>query len=272
MGGLNISAKRWGNKSGRRVLALHGWLDNCASFDFLAQELDEVDLVCIDCMGHGRSDFRPHLGAYNVWQDTHDVFAVADQLGWDRFALLGHSRGSMIAFLCAGAIPDRIEHLFCVEGLLPRTSLPEGTPELLKQSIEAMATAHKRPRHIYPSMEDAIQARVKGIISVAYDDAKTLAQWGVERCDDGFYWRYDYKLMMQSELRLSQTQLDAFRDRIKCATTLLLANRGLLIEQAAFLTWLKNFSGLDQVTISGQHHLHMSENASGVAAVINERL
>ena len=71
VGGLSISAKRWGNGAGRRVLALHGWLDNCASFDFLAQELDEVDLVCIDCIGHGRSDFRPHLGAYNVWQDTH---------------------------------------------------------------------------------------------------------------------------------------------------------------------------------------------------------
>src|SRR5690606_37312566 len=55
-----IAGLRWGAPGAPRVLALHGWLDNAASFVPLAAEferagLDGIDLVEPDLPGHGRS-------------------------------------------------------------------------------------------------------------------------------------------------------------------------------------------------------------------------
>ena len=53
--GLRVAAIEWGADGARPVLALHGWLDNAASFARLATLLDRLHLVAIDLPGHGRS-------------------------------------------------------------------------------------------------------------------------------------------------------------------------------------------------------------------------
>ncbi|MGK2915619.1 MAG: alpha/beta fold hydrolase, partial [Porticoccaceae bacterium] len=97
--GLTLAAREWGDPEGLPVLALHGWLDNCGSFAVLAPLLIGVRLVALDLAGHGLSSHRSADATYNIWQDVGDVHAVAEQLGWENFALLGHSRGAMIATL-----------------------------------------------------------------------------------------------------------------------------------------------------------------------------
>ncbi|MGD8323921.1 MAG: alpha/beta fold hydrolase, partial [Gammaproteobacteria bacterium] len=95
--GLSLAAREWGTAGELPVIALHGWLDNAGSFDLLAPQLSGVHLIALDCAGHGLSGHRSPDATYNVWQDVPDVFAVASRLGWDRFTLLGHSRGAAIA-------------------------------------------------------------------------------------------------------------------------------------------------------------------------------
>src|SRR5690606_39616279 len=97
--GLQIAAVEWGEPSGLPVLALHGWLDNCASFDALAPLLQGAHVIALDMAGHGQSAHRPGTSPYNIWDDVAEIFAIADQLGWSRFGLLGHSRGAIIAML-----------------------------------------------------------------------------------------------------------------------------------------------------------------------------
>jgi len=41
--------------------------------------------------------------------------AVAAALGWDQFALLGHSMGGMIAQVVAGQVPERVERLILMD-------------------------------------------------------------------------------------------------------------------------------------------------------------
>ncbi len=51
--GLPVAALRSGTPGGLKVLALHGWLDNAASFLPLAAQLPTLDLVMVDLPGHG---------------------------------------------------------------------------------------------------------------------------------------------------------------------------------------------------------------------------
>ena len=54
-----IAALRGGTPGAPRVLALHGWLDNAASFLPLAAHLRAIDLVALDLPGHGHSAHLP---------------------------------------------------------------------------------------------------------------------------------------------------------------------------------------------------------------------
>src|SRR5690606_11797491 len=102
---------------GPRVLALHGWLDNAASFIPLARHLHAIDLVAIDQPGHGRSAHLPTGTDYSFVGAINAILDVADALGWDQFALLGHSMGAGIGSLIAAACPERIERLVAIEAL-----------------------------------------------------------------------------------------------------------------------------------------------------------
>jgi pimeloyl-ACP methyl ester carboxylesterase len=105
--GMNFAAQEWGDSTQLPVLALHGWLDNAASFFALAPRLKNLHIVALDMAGHGQSEHRPGQMAYTPWDDINDILAVADHFGWERFVLLGHSRGAIIGTLAAGTFPER---------------------------------------------------------------------------------------------------------------------------------------------------------------------
>ncbi|MEZ5575954.1 MAG: alpha/beta hydrolase [Candidatus Competibacteraceae bacterium] len=69
-------------------------------------------------------------------------------LGWDRFALLGHSLGGGIASFVAATLPERIDRVAMIEGLGPPTSNPADGPANLRKTIQQMDALphHKRPR------------------------------------------------------------------------------------------------------------------------------
>ena len=266
---LTLRGKRW-RLGDKPVLALHGWMDNCASFDFLAPELQGLDIVAIDLAGHGKSDHRGWLGAYNIWQDIAEILSVADQLGWETFGLLGHSRGAMISTLIAGTFPDRITHLALVESVLPPPSAPEDTPKQLAEAIENVMRLQKRPRHYYPSMKDAIEARSKGIVALSVEDSEVLASRGVAHDGTGFYWANDPLLMAKSEVKFTHDQIMAFMNNITVPVALIVAENGLLVEHDLLPEWVESSSRIQSQLVSGDHHLHMSQRYKDVAAFFNE--
>lgn len=267
--GLKLTGKRWGEPGGFPVMALHGWLDNAASFDFLVPLLDGCDLVCLDLAGHGKSGWRGYLGAYNIWQDVAEIFHVADQLAWQQFALIGHSRGAMIAFLAAGTLPQRISHLVLIEGGPPRTGKAEQAPELLAESLRTVRAALGRKRQYYPNFDNAVTARMQGLFPLAYPDAEVLARQGVCETSQGFYWSYDPKLIAGSEIRLSSEQVEAFRSRIIAPTQMVLAEEGVIAQEQQALDWLATSPHWTQVWLPGHHHLHMHTQCSPIASAIN---
>ena len=110
LNGLTLTAKEWGRSGSIPVIALHGWLDNAATFDRMLPFMENLHVIALDLAGHGRSSHRSVDSSYDIWIDIGEVMSVADQMGWDRFALLGHSRGAIISGLIAGTFPERISH------------------------------------------------------------------------------------------------------------------------------------------------------------------
>src|SRR3990170_241180 len=79
--------------------------------------------VALDLRGHGKSE-APRNGEYSIEAQAEDVGAVADALGLERFALVGHSMGAGVALGYAGAHPERVTHLLLADPVGDGTQTP----------------------------------------------------------------------------------------------------------------------------------------------------
>lgn len=255
------------------VFAIHGWMDNLASFTQLIAELIgkaalPIKVVAIDLAGHGKSDHFTGLGAYNIWSDIGDITAIADQLELKHFSLLGHSRGAMVSMILAGTYPDRIDNVILIESILPAYSRDEDAPKHLADSITAQLKLMNRKRNYYRSFDDAVKARMKGFVPLEYIDAKILAEHGVVENEKGFYWEMAPLLMSPSEVKLTFKQLNAFFEAITAKILLFIATDGFIVKNTELTSWIKKQTHITTHTLNGQHHFHMSQCASHIASLI----
>ena len=109
VGGVKLRADEAG-AGGRPLLLVHGFTADADEVGGVLGPLAERGwhAVAPALWGHGRSDRPTDAGAYSFELLAEDVVAVADDLGWDRFALLGHSMGGAIAQLVALDHPERL--------------------------------------------------------------------------------------------------------------------------------------------------------------------
>ena len=267
--GMNFAAQVWGDSAQLPVLALHGWLDNSASFFALAPRLKHLHIVALDMAGHGQSDHRPGQMAYTPLDDINDIFAVADYLGWDRFVLLGHSRGAIIATLAAGTFPERIIALSLIEGFLPEPAAAEDAPKQLASAILALRAQQKKSSSIYPNLNVAIKARERGMFPLGYEAAKALTERGMVAQADGYAWSTDSRLMAPPIIKWPREYLQAFVNQISAPVKLILADQGLPKMYANYLREVERFGCVDYEMLSGGHHLHMEQEVDLVAERLN---
>ncbi len=266
--GLALAARVHGPEDGLPVLALHGWLDNAATFDRLAPLLPDLRIVAIDLAGHGRSQHR--VGApYHFIDYVADAGAVADALGWQQFSLLGHSLGAGVAALLAGTWPERVRRLALLEGLGPMTELDIGAPARLREAMAAELALARRggSRSGYPDPQ-VVARRLAETVQMRQDSAELLLARGLHEATPGRWdWRADGRLRLPSRLRMTEAQVEAFLRAIACPTLLLRAEPGMPADDAYFAERLGWIADLSRVVRSGGHHLHLDEPGT-VAAVV----
>ncbi|WP_312596247.1 alpha/beta fold hydrolase [Stutzerimonas nitrititolerans] len=266
---LEVAAHLYGPEDGRPVIALHGWLDNAASFSRLAPLLNGVRIVALDLPGHGLSDHRPPGAGYNIWDYAHDILQTAEQFGWQRFSLLGHSLGGIVSVLLAGAMPERIERLALIDGVIPYTGEAESAPRKLGEALRALLAVDRKRKPVYASFDQAVAARMKGVGAVSREAAERLAQRGLMPVPGGYTWRTDPRLMLPSPLRLTLAHAQAFAQRVECPTSLIIARQGLMTD-AKVIEFIDSLP-FESHRLHGGHHLHLDddEGAAAIAAVFN---
>lgn len=102
---------------GRPLLMVHGFTGAKEDFGDWWERLAERGwhVVAPDLRGHGASDHPPRTEDYTVGLFEADLLALVDDLGWDRFVLLGHSMGGMIGQAFAIDHPDRLDGLVLMD-------------------------------------------------------------------------------------------------------------------------------------------------------------
>jgi len=268
--GLRLAGLSWGNPEGEPLLALHGWLDNAASFSVIAPLLEQFHLVAVDLSGHGHSAWRSADATYQIWDDLPELLGVLDALGWERFCLMGHSRGAIISTLLASAIPERVSKLVLLDGVAPEAVPEQEFARQLRRFLDDKRRWSGRRNRIYPSLEAALASRNDGTLPEAA--LRLLVERNLRACDGGYTWTTDLRLRGASAVKLSQGQLQAVHEGLTMPTLLLLAAGGFarhpeLAEQAR-----RRIRRLDLREVAGGHHFHMEPGAAKVAQEIADFL
>ena len=93
------------------VLAVHGWFGSARGWGSLPDFLDRsaYTYTFMDLRGYG--DRKHVAGEFTIEEAAADAIALADELGWDRFSVIGHSMGAKVAIQVLLQAPDRVDKL-----------------------------------------------------------------------------------------------------------------------------------------------------------------
>lgn len=96
-----------GPGTGSPVLCLAGLTRNGTDFDYVAPHMIGHRLIRLDYRGRGKSAWADPA-TYTIPHEAQDVLALLDHLGIDKVAILGTSRGGLIAMMLGAMAKDRL--------------------------------------------------------------------------------------------------------------------------------------------------------------------
>lgn len=135
---------------GRALLCLAGLTRNGRDFDHVVPHLPDLRILRLDARGRGLSDW-PGPGTYTIAHEAADAVALLDHLGIGRAAILGTSRGGLLAMAIAGFAKDRLL------GVALNDIGPELSPEGLSAIMDRLGRLPSERSHV-----EAARARAAG--------------------------------------------------------------------------------------------------------------
>ena len=179
----SLAYQQWGSPTSvKKILAIHGWLDNSNSFNFLGPYLAELGyhVVAYDNIGHGYSSHETaSSNNYSIAPYVGRCRAIMDALEWDKCNIVGHSLGASLGALFAGSHPDRVQKLAMIDGFTsPLTQPAERAAVNLRKAIDMEVNYQTKQRtrngpKLYDTFQNAISARINSVSS--YPGEQTLS-------------------------------------------------------------------------------------------------
>ena len=266
---LTLAGKMWGDESGAPVIALHGWLDNANSFDYLARRLPDLNICALDMAGHGFSDHRPGWGQYSTYEYIFDVLEIAKLLGWKKFSIMGHSMGTHIGLIMAALMPELIEKVCLIEGFgIPRRQPASDIPDLVKTSYLKTVGLKDKSAPIYPSVDAMVETRKKSLIQISDSAARLLCERSVKQQGDGYTWRNDPRLKFTAPLKVNHEEICEFVKRMEAPTCLIFGDESPNRDKKLIDERIALHRDLQVHHFPGGHHLHMEDDYMNVARVM----
>lgn len=171
--------------AGTPILALSGLTRTGRDFDYVAPHLSGIRLIRMDYRGRGRSEWADPA-TYTIPQEAKDALALLDHLNIEKAAILGTSRGGLIAMMLAATSKDRLSGV----------ALNDIGPEIAPTGMEAIKTyLGRNPKET--TYAEAVQMRAD--LMVGFHGVPE-ARWRQEvethyiQTEDGLQITYDPRL------------------------------------------------------------------------------
>ena len=277
--GSVITGLQWGDKTKPVLLAVHGWLDNAASFIPIANvvlpQLEDgslpYQLIAIDLPGHGCSTHK--TGHYNFIEWVDDLYQLVTTQNWGPIVVIGHSMGAMISSIFAATFPELVERLILIEGLGAISAKPDETVYQLRKGIESRAIYNNNVNESTNrennalTLDKVVKARCF-VSDLNEENAKLICNRNLTTHDGRMRFRSDSKLKVRSLVRLTELQVVDILSSISTTCLIIVGDKGypMLTETLDLKLFRKeNFSILK---LSGGHHVHMDNAAETARAVV----
>jgi pimeloyl-ACP methyl ester carboxylesterase len=260
---ITIRGIGYGDPKKPMILALHGWLDNAASFQPISEYLSDYYILAIDITGHGLSSHRSNGAHYHLIDFVYDLHELVESQGWQSFILMGHSMGGIIATIYAGCFPEHVSKLISIESFGPMTKDTQSSPTQLRDSIQNRLKAQRSEAKHPRSIERTVEARSM-VGDIKLESARLLITRNIREENGQFYFTTDRRLRTFSSLRMTDSQAEAFMRNIQCETLVITGSQGYQSMRATLnkrTDWVEH---LIMAECEGYHHLHM-DNPQPVA-------
>lgn len=256
------------------TLAIHGWLDNAASFLPLLEVLDgQYHLMALDMVGHGHSAHRSTDANYHLLdyvQDLHEmVIALRSQGHCGPLRLIGHSLGGIIASIYSAAFNEQVDKLVLLESVGPMVESETTTAEQIRSAIESRIDVQQKmfeQRIRQPGSMNSLLAARRKATPVSDDLLLPIMQRNTFERDGQLRWQSDIRLRTRSSMRFTEGQAKAVLSSIRCPLMIVLAQDGFEKLKQAYQYRQDSLPEHRFLQLPGPHHFHLPE-AEALAGV-----
>jgi len=277
--GSIITGLQWGDNTKPVLLAVHGWLDNAASFipvaNALLTKLEDgslpYQLIAIDLPGHGASTHK--IGHYNFIEWVDDLYQIVKTQNWGPVTIIGHSMGAMITSILAATFPELVNRIVLIEGLGAISAKADETVSQLRKGIESRTIYHrninestKRKNHAL-TLEKVVKARCL-VSDLNEENATLICNRNLTTNDTGVTFRSDPKLKVRSLVRLTEMQVIDILSSISTSCLIIVGSEGFPLITQTLENEIFCKANFTIGKLSGGHHVHMDNAAETATAIV----
>jgi pimeloyl-ACP methyl ester carboxylesterase len=257
--GVELNAAVGGD--GPAVVLLHGFPETHLMWRNVAPVLAEHHtVVCPDLRGYGASS-KPEAVAKDTYSKrtmAADIIGLADALGFDRFALVGHDRGAHVAFRAGLDHPNRISHLGILDVVptLDTWNVLHGVSAAVAFHLYLMAQPPGLPEQMIANSADAFFGHFLDVWSTSCDaiPAEVRAEY-LRACRDAVPSIVaDYRATATVDIEHDQVDLDA-GNRLAMPVTVVQQDWGRQLGFDANATWRPWATDLQHFTTQAGHFM-----------------
>ena len=184
--GITMNVALAGPADAPPVILLHGFPESHRTWGKVAPLLaDRLRLIMPDLRGFGDSDRPQDVADYATDTLIADLFALADALGVDRFALVGHDWGGAVAWAAALRGNPRIERLAIINSPHPlvfqRSIISDDAQRAASQYIRAFRDPGMEAQVAAMGVDHFFDKSFRGHVDLATippeERARSIADW-----------------------------------------------------------------------------------------------